>query len=649
MIPEGLLMKVTTPLIDSLVSNIIKPKLEKFAETCSLKYDELLIPRGEHFQEYLHRTYKKYSILNTLVFKNEQRLLNELYIPLTISKTDHSGAKETEIEIDKYPSDLVKTYNKILITDTAGMGKSTLTKRLFIDVIENGHGIPVFIEMRRLRKERPILHEIQEQINSLTKDFNPQLLLEFIKTGGFVFFLDGYDEISLDERSAVTANIQDFISKASNNIFFLTSRPEQALASFGDFQIFSINSLTKKEAYELLRRYDKQGSTSKQLIDELRTGQYDMINEFLKNPLLVSLLFAAFDYKHTIPLKKHIFYRQVYDAYFDSHDLSKGDSFIHEKHSHLDIDDFERILRFVGFRCLRYQQIEFEKDVLLDIINEAKNFCPDLEFNSSDFFEDILSTVPLFCRDGQYYKWVHKSLQEYFAAQFIYKDSKKDQDAILSAMYNSENLDRYINLLDLYYDIDNWGFQKNIILPLCKSYIEYFEENEFSSDILQKEDIENRIGFLFMHEVCIVNSLGVDDDSNIFEYAQKQFQKYFHNTINLISFHNNNNNFCAIHSEDPKRKLFPLLKKRIPHLFNTTSIPRLQNTKISIPDDSVLCINLHTGEHTKQMYIDINFYLTIRASGDICSLSYQMCKEKVDHISNILRSKEETSILVAGL
>ena len=191
MIPEGLLINATKPLIDSLINNVIKPKLEKFAEKCSLKYDELLIPRGEHFQEYLYRTYKKYSILNTLVFKNEQRLLNDLYIPLTIIKTGHSGERDTQIAIDKFPSDLVQTYNKILITDTAGMGKSTLTKRLFIDVIENGYGIPVFIEMRRLRKERPILHEIQDQINSLTKDFNPQLLLEFIKTGGFVFFLDG--------------------------------------------------------------------------------------------------------------------------------------------------------------------------------------------------------------------------------------------------------------------------------------------------------------------------------------------------------------------------------------------------------------------------------------------------------------------------
>ena len=70
--------------------------------------------------------------------------------------------------------------------------------------------------------------------------------------------------------------------------------------------MFSINSLSKKEAYELLRKYDKQGSTSKKLIEELKSGKYEMIFEFMKNPLLVSLLFAAFDYKNTIPLKKHI-------------------------------------------------------------------------------------------------------------------------------------------------------------------------------------------------------------------------------------------------------------------------------------------------------------------------------------------------------
>ena len=110
------------------------------------------------------------------------------------------------------------------------------------------------------------------------------------------------------------------------------------------------------------------------------------------------------------------------------------------------IDDFERVLRYVGFKCLKSQKIEFDKDSLLYIIDEAKDFCPDLHFTSSDFLNDILSSVPLFCKDGQYLKWVHKSLQEYFAAQFIYKDSKESQDAILSALYNSDNLDKYMNI-----------------------------------------------------------------------------------------------------------------------------------------------------------------------------------------------------------
>ena len=247
MIPEAFLIQAVKPMVDILMNNIIKPKIDKFVETCGLKYDELFIPRGEHFEEYLYRTYKKYSIINTLVFKNERRLLRDLYIPLTLRKDTCQNHHETQIRIEGYPKELIDEYNKILITDTAGMGKSTLMKLLFLCVIENGCGIPIYIEMRRLRKDRTILHEIQEQVNSLSKEFDSKLLLNFIQTGGFIFFLDGYDEISLEERSTVTTNIQEFISKASNNVFFLTSRPEQALTCFGDFQVFTINSLNKKE------------------------------------------------------------------------------------------------------------------------------------------------------------------------------------------------------------------------------------------------------------------------------------------------------------------------------------------------------------------------------------------------------------------
>lgn len=642
MIPEAFLIEAAKPVISLLVKNVITPKIQKFAEKCHIAYNDLLIPKGEHFEEYLHRTYKKYSIINTLVFKNEQRLLIDLYVPLTLAKESHHGNDDEQVKVDKYPVDIVKKYNKILIMDTAGMGKSTLTKRLFLDIIENGHGIPIYLEMRRLTKERPILVEIQEQISSLSKKFDTALLLEFIQIGGFIFFLDGYDEIALDERSAVTTNIQDFISKAGKNTFILTSRPEQALTSFGDFQVFRINPLAKKEAYELLRKYDKQGIVSKRLIDELKSGQYEAINEFLKNPLLVSLLFAAFEYKQTIPLKKHVFYRQVYDAYFDSHDLSKGDSYIHDKCSNLDIDDFERVLRYVGYLCLKCQKIEFEKDVLLQIIDKAKDFCPDLSFCSSDYLTDLLRAVPLFCKDGQYYKWVHKSLQEYFAAQFIYKDSKRNQDDILSALYNSDNIDKYINLLDLYYDIDIWGFRKNILLPLCNSYIKFYEEKIYSSNIIDKKYIEKRIGLLFMRKI------GIEKNNTItrFEEADKQAKNILGQKATIISYYPNG--IIVYEYYSPLLKLLSLLVKRQKHLFAPCCNKKFNDLKQMLLNDKIIYVDIHSGDNNVDEFEELNFYLSGGLEKDKY-LNYEACKNEAEIIKTNIEKKEKISILVDGL
>ena len=571
--------------------------------------------------------------------------MKELYIPLTLAKEVHHETKE-QFRIEEYPKELIKQYNKILITDTAGMGKSTLTKLLFLNVIENGYGIPIYIEMRRLKKDRPILQEIQEQINSLSKVFEPELLLEFIQTGGFIFFLDGYDEISVDERSYVTTNVQDFISKAGNNIFIMTSRPEQALACFGELQRFTINPLTKKEAFELLRKYDKQGATSKQLIDVLKSGQYEMINEFLKNPLLVSLLYAAFDYKQTIPLKKHIFYRQVYDAYFDSHDLSKGDSYIHDKLSQLDTDDFDRVLRYVGFKCIRYQKIEFEKDALLHIIDEARAFCSDLCFNSSDFLNDLLSAVPLFCQDGQYYRWVHKSLQEYFAAQFIFKDSKKKQDDLLTAIFNSENIDKYVNLLDLYYDIDNWGFTKNIKYPLFKAYVDFYDKNIFESDIIRKDEIEERIGQLFGRRSIAVWKPKIVS-GNPFAGVGKIIKDRFGIRVETITMFNNTNLFVANITTN-YRKLFPLLYKRKSDYFKTVkeiSYPE----HIGLEENSFSEILVTSGNNDKKLFELYGFMLDSSHARFSYYLDYEKCLDEIERINSIIYKNENSQDLIEGI
>lgn len=463
-----------TPLIKAVVDTFVTPKLETFRNK-NQNIDNNSIPTTEQFQEYFFRTFKKLSVLNTLVFRKDQVYLEDVYIPLTLLYEKNGQLKK--FKVTEYPQQISDDYNNILIVDSAGMGKSTLMKKIFIDSFIKNEGIPLFIELRRLSKEKKIIDEIKDQLDSINKKFNTEFLYELLAGGNFIFILDGYDEISLKEKEVVTLDIQDFIYKTSSNRFFMTSRPENSLASFGNFKEFKIKPLEKKEAYELLRKYDKSGKTATLLIEKLQEQNMTSVIEFLINPLLTTLLYLAFEYKQKIPFKKHIFYRQVFDANFEAHDLTKGESYTHDKYSKLEIDDFHRVLRCIGFECFKNQRLEFTKDEILNLIDKSKKFCVGLDFNNSDFLNDLLKTVPLFIEDGNYYKWAHKSLQEYFTAQFIYLDTKEKQKELLLKMFNSENVEKFTNIFDLYYDMDYKTFRNTIEYEVLKEYNVFQQEN----------------------------------------------------------------------------------------------------------------------------------------------------------------------------
>ena len=486
------------PFVASINEVFFKPKIKDLMEKFRLKKKNIEHVFENKFNSYLMTSYEKYSIINTIVFNNQQKLLKDLYIPLKVINKDNKI-----FEIGEYDEKFLPVYERILITDTAGMGKSTILKKIFLSIVEEEIGIPVLVELRRLSKDKNIIDEVAEQLSTISEIADRKFVLELIQKGDFIFLFDGFDEIPIDERSTITKQIQVFANKAGKNKFILTSRPEPALSAFGDFNGFKIMPMKKKEAYNLLGKYDNNGTISKQLISKLDERQYKNIDDFLTNPLLVSLLFAAFEFKQNIPLKKHIFYRQVYDALFESHDLTKGDSFVRDKYCKLDVDDFHRILRHIGYSCLIKGKIEFAKDEILALINDAKKFNPNLNFNESDFLKDLTKTVPLFSIDGIYYKWSHKSLQEYFAAQFIFLDSKDMQSEILLKLSKHNESERFFNLLDLYFDIDYSSFSEVIVKNLLEEFILFIKNTykQFSGHHKRKRQL-----LTFGYENIIVKS-----------------------------------------------------------------------------------------------------------------------------------------------
>lgn len=492
-------------LIKLSINTYIKPKLENAYRNTELEND--LIKIEDYIKEYLERSYKSAEIMNTIVFKNQQKKVDDLYIPLTLVKANAMYKNENEeIYIDKYKENLINKYKKVLVVDSAGMGKSTIIKYLYLCTIRENKGIPVLIELRNLEKDVSIIEFIMKEINGLKEYLNKENIISLIEGGDFIFFFDGYDEITQELKKEITYNLQRFISKNSKNAFIISSRDENELNCFGDFQRFDIKSLSKKEAYKLIEKYDNNGELSKELISKLETEEnMKIINEFLENPLMVSLLYKAFEHKRKIPYKKHIFYRQVYDALFEEHDLSKSGAYERKKESGLDIEDFHCVLRNIGFISLN-KGVIYSKEDLIKIIKQAKEKIIGINFNENKFIKDLINAVPIFVKEGNEYRWAHKSFQEYFAAMYISYDSKNNQSAILNKISEKDKIQKYYNVLDFCYDIDYKKFIRVLVFPVLKEFEKFYKE-KYVDEVYNSIDdkiIDIRKSIEFKHEeICI--------------------------------------------------------------------------------------------------------------------------------------------------
>lgn len=106
---------IAKPAIEEIIKNLVVPQIEAFCKSAKLKYNEIMIPRGEHFQEYFFRIYKQYSIANIIALRNTQNDIKSIYIPLTLFREKSGLTENQEIFIDKYPIDDFGQIRKVLI------------------------------------------------------------------------------------------------------------------------------------------------------------------------------------------------------------------------------------------------------------------------------------------------------------------------------------------------------------------------------------------------------------------------------------------------------------------------------------------------------------------------------------------------------
>jgi len=487
------IVSIAKPLIDPIISAFIKPKIEKLTKWLKKEDVENQVVENffeSKFADYLSITLSKCRSINLLIFQNQQVKIDDIYFPLSISSTKDRG----RYKLKAFDKPLFEKIEKILISDTAGMGKSTISKWLCKSVIEENLAIPLLIELRNLTAEHTVLDEIFTQFNPIGQDFDKDLIFKFIELGSFFIVLDGFDEIQLKSQETIIKSIREFVDKANNNWFLLTSRPEGALSAFGDFQNFNIDPLSKDEPFDLIKKYDSIAPTkiSKQLIKDIRE-KYEQVQDLLGNPFLVSLLYSTYTFNKDIPSNKISFYEEIYSALYKRHDLSK-DGWTRPKKSTLDIQQFRILLRQLAFDTALLGETNYSETKLQKLVDDALKKSPGLITKPDDFIEDLLTTVPLFQRDGFKIKWAHKSIQDFFASEFIVYDSRKED--FLNVVYQT-NTEHFNNVLEFILESDYKSFRKTIVKRLLNDFVNHFERFYKGSEYQAFESVELRRSMTF--------------------------------------------------------------------------------------------------------------------------------------------------------
>lgn len=407
------------------------------------------------------------------------------------------------------------------------MGKSTLSKFVLRQSIVAAEYIPIFVELRRIKSGQK-LHDFicDEVLRSTATEPCKNKLIESFKSGGFLFIFDGYDEIDENIRADISSDISRMSAECDKCCFWLTSRPDSRLASFSGFLEYKIRPLEKGSAYNLLRRYDAGRGKADSLISKI--DSMDQISEFLGNPLLVTLLYKAYDYKATIPIKRNIFFRQVFEALYQDHDLSKEGTFERRKKSALDADDFHKALRALGIVTFKAGKVQYSTEEFTRHLNDVATLVSPLKLNVGHWRSDLLSAVPIFTKDGTDVRWAHKAFQDYFAAQFVYFDMIPQQKKFLNRILSDPDPQKFENLLMLSAELDIELMRDAYIRDYVKGILEDAERVKATG---------NEVDFSLYIAMSVGRYFVLTPD---FRYNEKPFN--FHEFPEFLQYMNENFN-----------------------------------------------------------------------------------------------------------
>lgn len=443
---EKLVAEIVTDRLDSIVA---------FTQNAAFKVTNALRGRIRRtFKGYIETLQRKYSTSKTLIYRETPHALTDFYEPLDLGNEDM-------ILTSPGVSDLCALQRPILITGSGGCGKSTLLKALLLEVIREGVYLPVFVELRYLESSGDTLIDyITHSMRLHTLKLPPDFIKAAIQRGGFSLFLDGIDELSQENLTRITEEIQLVAEVQPKNLILVASRPGEDFVSWANFVELKVQPLSLQKACNLIKRLKVEEGLKKRFTRDLRKELYQRHSTFFANPLLLSIMLLTYQDSASIPGQLHNFYSLAFDALYFRHDASKA-GFRRPTRTQLPIDRGRTLMSAFSIMTYLEEKTVFPEAEVLEYLVQSTNLA-GIKVDCRDLLKDLITAFCMLVKEGTLYTFTHRSFQEYFSALFFVSAPEEQQAELIEKFVPRLDQDQ---TLDLAHGMNPLLVERLLIIP----------------------------------------------------------------------------------------------------------------------------------------------------------------------------------------
>lgn len=425
--PEAVVSAAMTKAAIEVVGNASKPLLKKIAARLSIEIDRLNVQFLKTFEDELAKALERAKTVKTVISRDQPVDLESIYVPLTLK----CGKKSNLPDISADPS--AGPGLRFVLSGTGGAGKTFLMKHLLNLSRNNKNGfIPLFIELRNIQFDSGSSLEacIYNELALRGNQESQQLFKVALDEGLFVVYLDGFDEIHPSESRRALQLIKQFSDRYSSTSMLITTRPRTGVETLQRFTNFHVDPLSKEQALDLIQKTEFDQVTKSKFLREMDKNLYNKHQTLMSLPILVGMMLLTYRTYADIPDRMTVFYSQAFETLYSIHDSENKELFKRKHNAELAPDIFKKILQAFCYISLSNHDIEFS-DSLLDSYLARAIKISRIEVSAQAYKSDLIHNVCILQPEGLSHVFVHRSFQEFFAAQFALNFSGTDQFRVI--------------------------------------------------------------------------------------------------------------------------------------------------------------------------------------------------------------------------